>query len=83
MFVICDVGLCFMVVVDTRVVVGRLLQTVVMVVGVLSLVVVVGRWDGFNDPWVWWIAIASVVVVRSGVFLVSGCLIQWVFIWIL
>ena len=48
---------------------GRLLQAVV-VVGVLSLVAVVGRWDGFNDPWVWWIGFASVAVVQSGV--VSG-----------
>ena len=31
-------------------VVGRLLQAVVLVVGILSLVAVVGRWDGFNDP---------------------------------
>ena len=52
-------------------VVGRLLQAVV------------GCWDGFNDPWVWWIGIASVAVVRSGVFMVSWCLILWVFIWIL
>ena len=47
-----------------RFVVGRLLQAVV---GVRSLVVVVGRWDGFNDPWVWWIGIATVAVVRSDV----------------
>jgi len=46
-------------------VVGRLLQ--VVVVGVLSLVAVVGRWYGFNDPWVCWISVASVAVVRSGV----------------
>ena len=50
--------------------VSRLLQAVVVVVDVLSLVAVVGRWDGFNDPWVWWIDIALVAVVRSGV--VSG-----------
>ena len=46
---------------------SHLLQAVVVVVGVLSLVVVVGHWDGFNDPWVWWIDIASVAMVRSGV----------------
>ena len=28
--------------------------------------------------WVWWIGFASVAVVRSGVFLVAGCLIRWV-----
>ena len=39
-------------------VVGRLLQAMV---GVLLLVV--GHWDGFNDPWVWWISVASVAVV--------------------
>ena len=49
-------------------VVGRLLQ--VVVVGILSLVAVVGCWDGFNDLWVWWIGVALVV----------GCLIRWVFI---
>ena len=49
-------------------VVGCLLQ--VVVVGILSLVVVVGCWDGFNDLWVWWIGVALVV----------GCLIRWVFI---
>ena len=43
-------------------VVGRLLQAVV---GVLLLVV--GHWDGFNDPWVWWISVASVAVVWSDV----------------
>ena len=60
---ICDVGLCSVVV---GFVVGRLLQAVVVVVGILSLVAVVGRWDGFNDSWVWWISVASVAVVRSG-----------------
>ena len=40
-------------------VVGRLLQ--VVVVGILSLVVVVGCCDGFNDLWVWWIGVALVV----------------------
>ena len=64
-------------------VVGCLLQAVVVVVGILSLVAMVGCWDGFNDPWVWRIGVASVAVVRSGVFLVAGCLVQWVFIWIL
>ena len=54
--------------------VGRLLQAVVVVVGVLSLVAVVGRWDGFNDLRVWWIGIASVAVVQFGV--TSG---GWVF----
>ena len=53
-------------------VVGRLLQAVE---GVLSLVAVVGHWDGFNDPWVWWIGIASMAVFWSSVFLVVGCLI--------
>ena len=48
-------------------VVGRLLQAVVVVVGILSLVAVVGRWDGFNDLRVWWIDIASVAVVQSSV----------------
>ena len=56
-------------------VVGHLLQAVVVVVGVFSLVAMVGCRDGFNDPWVWWIGVASVVVVRSGVFLVAGCLV--------
>ena len=77
---ICDVGLCFVVVVDARLcgfVVSRLLQAMV---GVLLLVAVVGHWDGLNDPWVWWIGVASVAVVRSSVFLVTGCLIWWVFI---
>ena len=60
---ICDVGLCSVVV---GFVVGRLLQAVVVVVGILSLVAVVGRWDGFNDSWVWLIGVASVEVVRSG-----------------
>ena len=46
-------------------VVGRLLQ--VVVVGILSLVVVVGRWDGFKDLWVWWIGIASMAVVQFSV----------------
>ena len=42
-------------------VVGCLLQAVavVVVVGVLSLVAMAGCWDGFNDPWVWWISVAS------------------------
>ena len=36
-------------------------------VGVLSLVAVVGRWDGFNDLRVWWIGIATMAVVQSDV----------------
>ena len=40
-------------------VVGRLVQAVE---GILSLVAMVGHWDGFNDPWVWWIGIASMAV---------------------
>ena len=33
-------------------VVGRLLQAVVVVVGILLFVAVMGCWNGFNDPWV-------------------------------
>ena len=33
--------------------------------------------------WVWWIGVTSMAVVWSGIFLVVGCLIRWVFIWIL
>ena len=33
--------------------------------------------------WVWWIGVTLMAVVWSGIFLVVGCLIQWVFIWIL
>ena len=51
-------------------VVGHLLQVVELVVGALLLVVMVGRWNGFNDPWVWWIGVASVAMVLSSV--VSG-----------
>ena len=31
--------------------------------GCSLLVAVVGRGDGFNDPWVWWISVALVAVV--------------------
>ena len=33
--------------------------------------------------WVWWISVTSIAVVWSSIFLVVGCLIRWVFIWIL
>ena len=76
---ICDVGLCSVVVVDVRVCGGSLIaggggHSVVGGGG--------GSLDGFNDSfggsvllqWQW----SDPVL-----FLVAGCLIQWVFIWIL
>ena len=65
---ICDVGLCSVVVVDVRVCGGSLIagggggggggHSIIGGGG--------GLLDGFNDSWVWWIGVASVEVVRSG-----------------
>ena len=60
---ICDVGLCLVVIVDAQVCGGSLITGSGGGGGRSVVGGMVGRWDGFNDPLVWWIGAASVAVV--------------------